>query len=252
VKTLITIISLILFGMQSHYAADKVVPLGKKSVHFSVIQSPAGPKGPIFLSLHSNEQDTVAAARQAIRSHPGTLILIDGDGQRRLTFDADKSIDPNRSFSLQGVTRDLNRFSHYTPAAAKKAAAFGSKLIRKLGISRNRPIISLHNNTDCRYSILSYQSGGSEAGSAAAVFRSPDKDPDNFFLVTNGRLFQYLKKEGFNVVLQDNRKAPDDGSLSVYCGKKGILYINVETEIGDSRSAAIMLESLLRLLERSS
>jgi hypothetical protein len=37
---------------------------------------------------------------------------------------------------------------------------------------------------------------------------------------------------GYNVVLQNNTTVEDDGSLSVYCGKNRISYINFESESG--------------------
>jgi len=249
-KMKISIITFFLFqlGIQPNFAKDIFVPLGKGNVRFEVIESPVRGPGPLFISLHSNELNSVAAARQSIRSHAGTLILIDAGGKRRLSFDSGKSIDPNRVFSNKGVARDLNRFGSYTPAAEKAATAFGSGVIRKLKISKGRPVIALHNNTNGGYSIISYEAGGSESAATAEVFHSPQRDPDNFFLVTEERLYQALKEAGYNVVLQNNRAAPDDGSLSVYCGKKGITYINVETESGDSKTSRIMLEVLLQKL----
>lgn len=247
-KNSIVAIILSLLGFQPLFAKDIFVPLGERNVRFEVIESPVRGRGPLFISLHSNELNTVAAARQLIRSHAGTLILIDGGGKRRLSFDSGKSVDPNRVFSKKGIARDLNRFSHYTETSAKQASDFGSQVIKKLGISSKRPVIALHNNTNGGYSIHSYERGGSESAAATEVYHAPGKDTDNFFLVTRSQLFKELKKAGFNVVLQANRGAPDDGSLSVYCGKKGITYVNVETQLGDSKTAREMLEVLLRII----
>ncbi|MEM7700105.1 MAG: M15 family peptidase, partial [Verrucomicrobiota bacterium] len=108
-------------------------------------------------------------------------------------------------------------------------------------------VIALHNNTDGGYSLLSYLPGGSEAAAGADVHRS-GADTDNFFLVTQERLFRSLKARNFNVALQDNRNAPEDGSLSVYCGKKGISYINVEAQHGDSAAQTQMLKALFEIL----
>ena len=247
-KTIITATILFLLGNPISSKADLVVPLGEKKVSFEVIQSPVGGRGPLFVSLHSNELNSVAAARQLIRSRAGTLIMIRNGGKRRISFDGGKSVDPNRVFSSKGVARDLNRFSRYSAGAAKKATAFGSGVSKKLGFGRGRPVIALHNNTNGGYSINSYKSGGSEAAAAAQVHVAAGKDPDNFFLVTHSKLFKDLKKAGFNVVLQANRGAPDDGSLSVYCGRKGITYINVETQLGNTAAAREMIAALLQLL----
>jgi D-alanyl-D-alanine dipeptidase len=97
-------------------------------------------------------------------------------------------------------------------------------------------IIALHNNTEAEYSVSSYAAGGpleKEAAAVAIATNADDKsprDPDDFFFVTDRRLFDALAARNWNVVLQDNERATDDGSLSVLCGMKGIPYINVEAQ----------------------
>jgi D-alanyl-D-alanine dipeptidase len=51
-----------------------------------------------------------------------------------------------------------------------------------------------------------------------------------------------------NVVLQDNRQVTDDGSLSVYCGKWGIPYVNVEAQHEHLEQQLQMLKVLLRII----
>src|SRR5690606_12947186 len=107
-----------------------------------------------------------------------------------------------------------------------------------------RVVVALHNSTNGRYSLASYQAGGQFARDAAEVHAEPGQDPDNFFLVTSQRLFTVIKSEGFNVVLQ-SRAVSDDGSLSVWAARKGVVYINVEAENGHQTTQVRMLESLL-------
>ena len=45
-------------------------------------------------------------------------------------------------------------------------------------------------------------------------------------------MFKRIKKQGFNVILQNSVNATDDGSLSIYYGKKDLVYVNIETEKG--------------------
>lgn len=226
------------------------VLLGTRSVNFQRLESPLKKEGPLLISLHSNEATSTAAARSLLGSYPGTLIILDGGGQRRIPLKEGSNrvtIDPNRVFSLAGVKRDMDRFSIYSEAEAKQCADFGERIVKTFGISANRPVIALHNNTNGGYSIDSYLEGGSEAAAAAKVSRAP-VDPDNFFLVTHPKLFDDLVREEFNVVLQDNRNAPDDGSLSVYCGRRNITYVNVEAQHGAEAEQRRMLEAVLRLL----
>lgn len=242
---------LLLFSPLRPLQAEPVkVPLGTRNVTFQKLESPVQKQGPILISLHSNESTSVRAARSLLGSHAGTLVIIDGGGQRRIPLKEGSNrvtIDPNRVFSLAGVKRDMDRFSIYSEAEAKQCAAFGEQIVKTFGISAARPVIALHNNTNGGYSIDSYLEGGSEAAAAVKVHRAP-ADPDNFFLVTHPKLFEDLRKAGFNVVLQDNQGAPDDGSLSVYCGKRGIVYVNVEAQHQADAEQTRMLEAVLKLL----
>ncbi|MDF1823719.1 MAG: hypothetical protein P1U68_03700 [Verrucomicrobiales bacterium] len=249
-KIALTVFAVIFFTTPLLRAQTFAIPLGSRSVSFHRIDSQVSGDGPLLISLHSNEATSTRAARSLLVNYAGKLIAIDGGGQRRIPLKQGSNrvtIDPNRVFSLAGVKRDMDRFSIYSAAEAGQCAAFGEQIIKTCNISKERPVIALHNNTNGGYSIDSYLPGGSEAAAAAKVSRAP-ADPDNFFLVTHPKLFDDLVKAGFNVVLQDNSKAPDDGSLSVYCGRRGIVYVNVEAQHGADEEQKRMLEALLKLL----
>ena len=93
-------------------------------------------------------------------------------------------------------------------------------------------MIALHNSSEGQYSALSYEKGAIYASDAADVFIADGTDPDDFFFVTETAVFDAIRGRGYNVVLQDNRRVSDDGSLSVYCGRAGVRYINVEAQHG--------------------
>lgn len=242
---------LFIFSTFDLVSAERVeIPLGERQVGFEVHESPVRKEGPILLALHSNEATSIQVAKSLLPRYAGTLIVIDGGGQRRIRLRSNSgrvTVDPNRMFSLAGVTRDLKLFSTYSPAEAKQFAKFGEAVIRTFGIDGSRPVIALHNNSNGNFSIDSYLRGGSEAAATAEVTRGP-ADPDNFFLVTHPKLYEDLAKLEVNVVLQDNQKAPDDGSLSVYCGRRGFTYVNVEAQHGAEEEQKKMLEMVLRLL----
>lgn len=60
--------------------------------------------------------------------------------------------------------------------------------------------------------------------------------------------YEALAAEGFAVVLQDNERAADEGSLSVWAARQGIPYVNVEAEHGQRDRQVEMLEALARVL----
>ena len=80
------------------------------------------------------------------------------------------------------------------------------------------------------------------------IYLNPQEDADDFFLTTDGNLYDKLTEKGFNTVLQDNKNCTEDGSLSVYCGKRNIRYVNCETEHGKQEQYFKMMKSLLSVL----
>ena len=108
--------------------------------------------------------------------------------------------------------------------------------------------MALHNNSAGQYSATSYLPGQELASYAADIHLQQEKDPDDFFFVTEQSLFEALSAHEFNVVLQDNRSVTDDGSLSVYCGQQSIPYVNVEAQYDHQEEQQKMIEALLDIL----
>ena len=226
------------------------LPLGSEKVAFFSQAGSVGGKGPLVISLHRNESTAFPIVGALLRENPGRFVGIKTPGDRRLNLKGGSnafSIDPNRIFSAVGIERDLKKFSFYSPEMVGQIQSFASAYLAAVRMDRGTPVIAVHNNTDGGYSITSYRQGGSESAAAAEVSVTNDWDSDDFILVTNPAHFQALKNWRFNVVLQDNMRAPDDGSLSVYCGKAGIDYLNVEAEFGHAKQQEDMLRAAFAL-----
>ena len=108
--------------------------------------------------------------------------------------------------------------------------------------------MAVHNNTEGGLSIHSYAAGGSDSSAAADVAINAAEDPDDFFYVTGRGHFEQLKALGYNVVLQANGSVPDDGSLSVFCDRNKIVYVNVEAQHGHGAKQAQMLLDVAKVL----
>lgn len=189
---------------------------------------------------HDNEYTAKQVALEAVRRHPVCLIALEHRGTRRISFDSGGSyadFDPNRIYSPQGRAATLSEGAN--AAAAHTAAAFAEAVLNALQPAGF--IIALHNNTDGAASIESYVLEPL-AGTAAPVSVHPQHDEDDYFYVTDARAFAFFKNRGFNVVQQTDDVA-DDGSLSVYAAKRGIGYINIETEYGHEAEQRDMLQA---------
>ncbi|MBK8927556.1 MAG: hypothetical protein IPM74_17060 [Crocinitomicaceae bacterium] len=70
-------------------------------------------------------------------------------------------------------------------------------------------------------------------------------DPDDFIFTTDKNLYDHLSQLPVNIILQDNDNCKDDGSLSVYCGRKGIPYVNIEAEYGHLTEQVKLIEMVV-------
>ena len=94
----------------------------------------------------------------------------------------------------------------------------------------------------------SYLPGAVYEVDAETVYNGKWRDDDEFYFVTSARLYGLLTPTKFNVVLQNNAAMTDDGSLSVYCGQRGIEYVNVEAQHGHIKANRKMVKKLLQAM----
>jgi hypothetical protein len=207
-----------------------------------------GGPGLRLLVLHDDENTAAAAGAAFVAAHGGRLVELRAQGERRVAFALGGrafSVDPNRIFTEVGVRRTLGADSTDAGAVAL-ARLFGDALVA--AYAPDSVVVTLHNNTPDRYSARSYADDGEYAPDAEAVHLESGDDPDDFFFVTDRALFDALAAEGFNVVLQDNARVTDDGSLSVWAARAGLPYVNVEAEHEHLDAQRTMLEALASVL----
>lgn len=201
----------------------------------------------IFLQLHDNEVTAEASALEYIREAGGVLLSIENGGNRNVTFTLQNvayTFDPNRIFTPTGLQATLERLGGSSPEAVAAVKVFADSILNHL--SQAALIMAVHNNTNEAFSISSYVSDTTYQRDAAAVHTNAAQDVDDFFLTTDANLYEQLKTLNYNTVLQNNEGATDDGSLSVYLGKKGVRYVNVEAEHGHNAFQLQMIKSLLQ------
>lgn len=217
-----------------------------------------------MLNLHENESTSVDAALRYLETSDMAdrirLVALRHNGERNVAFSEGGEtfrFDPNRMFSDVGALASIEALSDTLEAADPDA---GMPIARSLAqrvsetgrLDQTPYIVALHNNTDANYQSTSYLPDSVYADEAAAVSINPERDPDDFFFVTERALFDQLAAQGFNVVLQAPvGEATDDGSLSVYAGANRIGYVNVEAQHGHTAEQVAMLEALMPLLQHN-
>lgn len=203
----------------------------------------------VVIQLHGNETTALEAALQTMDIRGGSLLRIDHK-QRNISFQLHGkryTFDPNRMFSRRGIQASLQKYGNYSTAAINAIDAFARFFLSK--IPDSALIIAMHNNSDKQFSALSYRNDRDYKDVAADLYINDVLDADDFYFLTDRKLFDELRHLGYNVVLQNNRKAPDDGSLSIWCGRRNRKYVNIEAQMGAVNTQQTMLEELLAMLE---
>lgn len=206
----------------------------------------------LFLNVHENEATSIEAIEQYSKETPVHFIRIAHEQTRRLKFQlngAHYSVDPNRIYTRKGRRKTLQDGGSFSLKAARQVRQFARQLLHYL--NGRSGVVAMHNNADTGYSIASYLPEGEEARNTAAIYINPQMRPNDFIYTTVPSFFQLLKERAINVVLQDNRSVVDDGSLSVYCGMKGIPYINIEAQSGHLEVQLHMLREVVKVLRSS-
>lgn len=227
--------------------------LGENKVKIRIYQYGIN-KQPFFISLHDDEITSITATQKLLEREGGVLVRIDNNNKRNIRFKLNTqfyTFDPNRIFSQEGINQTLAVFGKTHPKAIEEIEKFANRILKLLPESPDC-IISLHNNTNDKFSINSYLPGMEREKDAKAIRVVPGQDPDDLFLTTETRFYEKLVNSGFNVVLQDNEKAKKDGSLSIYCGERNIPYLNCETEHGRLAQYSTMITYAVNNLKKES
>ncbi len=203
----------------------------------------------ILVNVHENEQTAIKTMIYGSYKFKFPYVFIHQNKQRRIAFsvnDTVYSVDPNRIFTDTGCVRTLKDSMNYSDAGLLQTKKLADLLVEEL--TGKEWLITLHNNTDSNYSILSYADNGEEAKNTGELFVNTTEDPDDFIYTTDQSLFEYFKAKKVNAILQDNDSFLDDGSLSVYCGINGVKYVNIETEHGHLSKQIELFDLLVEFL----
>jgi len=205
----------------------------------------------VFVHLHDDEQTARSATHSFLEHQGGTLISILNNGERLITFpfkEESYTFDPNRMFTRKGIIESLQIFQPYHAKAVPEIERFANSLLQQ--IPDNSYVIAMHNNTENKYSVLSYLPNGTLPRDAAKVYVSKNMDPDDFVFTTDPEIFSGLQKRDISVVLQKKKPATDDGSLSILFGKKKKAYTNIEAEHGHFDVQLHLLEAVADIVSK--
>lgn len=201
----------------------------------------------VWIHLHDDEETSRQVALQKLSDlRQGCLIDLPHGGRREISINNAKvsySFDPNRIFTVNGRQAAVHcRRGDCAFALTQLSLAVEEMLSQYL--QQSQLIVALHNNHASGLSVLTYQQRAKMANVVRQIAINPEQNPHDFFLVTMQQAYDFLSQQGFNVVLQNNIEVSDDGSLSVWAGRKQIDYINIEAGIGHNKAQTAMLAAV--------
>lgn len=205
-----------------------------------------------FIHVHENEKTAVEAARKMLEKYgQGCFVTWQSGNDRYVRFQVGNrqyKFDPNRIYTPKGRKETLTANGGYSPEADANVEAVASLFLQNY-VDNQRLIVALHNNTDKGgLTINGFKKRGPYARDAKKVFINKQRDEDDFFFTTDPDIYHYIKNKGFNILLQDNERVADDGSLSVYSANKKIPYLNIEAEHGHLQEQLEMIDVVQEMI----
>lgn len=204
-----------------------------------------------IIKLHDNEQTAEEAAKDVLKEFGGVLLVVESNNERSIQFQHQQQLyrfDPNRMFSDSGIVANLKTLNSVSLFAVDEIKGFADFILKQ--IPDSVIIVAVHNNTNERFSVNDYLPGGSLEKETIASYKNSKEDADDFVLTTDSLLYSHFVKEKVNTALQNSNGVTDDGSLSVYCGKNGRSYLNIEAEHGHVQEQVEMLRTMIAFLRK--
>lgn len=206
-----------------------------------------------FLAIHDNEDTGVKAAFEYMKYSGGSIIDCQYGNARNFKFiynDEEFQTDPNGIYTTAGIKKGLEKYGRTDPEVVKQLEKTSQDILKLYSAKKPKYIFTLHNNADGGFGIPSYLKGYELETTTDSLHINFQMDPDDLILVTELTLFNRLKKENVNVILQ-SKNTIDDGSLSVYAMKHKIPYINVEVQHGHQEENLRLIEIAVKVLQET-
>lgn len=206
----------------------------------------------IFIHLHDNEYTSMEVANEYLSTNGGRLVLLKNINERIVeTVLGTNSycFDPNRIYSSEGISASVLNWTNIThPVITSSIADFSRQFLHNF-IDTKKLIVSLHNNTDTNYSIVQVQNALLANQYSGKIYINPNMDEDDFILTTDSTIYNRVAAKNINVIYEHAQSITDDGSLSVYAGKRKIPYINIEAQHDHKAEQTALLYALDEIIK---
>lgn len=197
-----------------------------------------------YLRIHGDESTAAQALRVHMRTARGIAYIV--TNPERIVTIAGGRVDPNRMFSRAGADRSYRALNPaWTDGQVTAALDWldreRPRLLKALLPPAGGLLFAVHNNAHG-------YSAETEIPISQATSLPRRAEPHEFFLATDRADYALLARGPYNVLLQNDAKGEDDGSLSRLCASRGVRYVNLEAGIGKLDLQKEMMDWLERTL----
>lgn len=208
--------------------------------------------GIVFIHLHDNEFTSYQVAQTFLQANGGKFLHVINGCERIVESvwgNNSYCFDPNRIYSKPGIEATVLNWTGFSnPKITHDLSCFSNHFLNKYIDAKNL-IVSLHNNTDTNYSIVQIQEAIKKKKYFGKVYINPLMDVDDFVLTTDEEVYNKVANLDINVIWENADSLEDDGSLSVYAGRRNIPYINIEAQHDHAKEQSEILQALQPIIK---
>ena len=197
----------------------------------------------VLVGLH-NDAGFLSAGFTMVGSYRSGLInLVNTNGRQVVAdlFDQKLVFDPNNIFTSWGRREHLKKNHCWSKSSDEYVQQLARFVLNEIPADKTVVMFS-----DKKENIEDYMQEGTKEKQAKDVFLGKTLDANTMFFTPDEEVFNRLKAQDLNVVLQQTRKIEDDGSLPVYCAKADRNYLTVT---GGSNNTIELMKKVHEVLQ---
>ena len=197
----------------------------------------------ILVDLYNEQGAALQSAMKLVRQEESSLVrlvhssrMVEAD-----LFNKKVVFDPNAIFTSWGRRLHLKTNHCWSKAADEYLQQFARFVLDEIPVQKT--IVMMTEGE----AMSVYMSSGSQEKTVKEYHQASVSNA-GYFITGDEAIYNKLKKEGQNVVLQNDRRLEDDGSLAVYCAKTNRSFLRLVNVEGAFR-ATEMLEVMHKVLK---
>ncbi len=197
----------------------------------------------VLVDLYNDNAMAQYLAMVMVREEETGLVRLSNSGREVEAdlFDKKVVFDPDAIFTSWGRRLHLKANHCWSKAADEYLQQFARFVLDE--IPEQKTIVMMTEGTPMSEYI---SSGGQEK--TVKEYHQASVSNAGYFITGDDVIYNKLKKEGQNVVLQNDRRLEDDGSLVVYCAKTNRSFLKL-VNVERAARATDMLEVMHKVLK---